>query len=70
MPNLSGTIATWERSCPLDGVCPECGSTELTEPREFNLMMKTYVGPVFDDDHTAVDYRQDVSFPYLYRAIA
>jgi enterochelin esterase-like enzyme len=24
----------------------------------------------FDDDHTAVDYRQDVSFPYLYRAIA
>ena len=24
----------------------------------------------FDDDHTAVDYRQDVSFPYLYQAIA
>ncbi len=24
----------------------------------------------FDDDHTAVDYRQDVSFPYLYRAIS
>jgi enterochelin esterase-like enzyme len=24
----------------------------------------------FDDDHTAVDYRQDVSFPYLYEAIA
>ena len=24
----------------------------------------------FDDDHTAVDYRQDVSFPYLYDAIA
>ena len=23
----------------------------------------------FDDDHTGVDYRQDVSFPYLYRAI-
>ena len=33
--------------------CPECGSKELTEPREFNLMMKTYVGPVFDDDHVA-----------------
>jgi glycyl-tRNA synthetase len=31
--------------------CPACGSKELTEPREFNLMMKTYVGPVFDEDH-------------------
>ena len=35
------------------GVCPACGATELTEPREFNLMMKTFVGPVFDEDHTA-----------------
>lgn len=34
-------------------VCPECGSHNLTEPREFNLMMKTFVGPVFDEDHTA-----------------
>jgi S-formylglutathione hydrolase FrmB len=24
----------------------------------------------FDDDHTAVDYRQDVSFPYLYKAVS
>ncbi len=35
------------------GVCPNCGSTRLTEPREFNLMMKTYVGPVFDEEHVA-----------------
>jgi glycyl-tRNA synthetase len=34
-------------------VCPNCGSKDLTEPREFNLMMKTFVGPVFDEDHTA-----------------
>ena len=34
-------------------VCPNCGSTDLTPPREFNLMMKTYVGPVFDDEHVA-----------------
>ena len=34
-------------------VCPNCGSTDLTEPREFNLMMKTYVGPVFDEEHVA-----------------
>ncbi len=35
------------------GICPKCGSREMTEPREFNLMMKTFVGPVFDDDHAA-----------------
>ncbi|MFA6814842.1 MAG: glycine--tRNA ligase [Lentisphaeria bacterium] len=34
-------------------VCPNCGSKNLTEPREFNLMLKTYVGPVFDEEHTA-----------------
>jgi glycyl-tRNA synthetase len=33
--------------------CPNCGSKNLTEPREFNLMMKTYVGPVSDEDHAA-----------------
>lgn len=34
-------------------VCPDCGSGDLTEPREFNLMMKTYVGPIFDEEHVA-----------------
>jgi len=29
-------------------VCPSCGSTDLTEPRPFNLMFKTAVGPVDD----------------------
>ena len=28
--------------------CPECGSEDLTEPRPFNLMFKTSVGPVND----------------------
>jgi glycyl-tRNA synthetase len=28
--------------------CPECGS-ELSEPRQFNLMFETYMGPVRDD---------------------
>jgi len=28
--------------------CPECGG-KLTEPRKFNLMMKTFVGPVEDE---------------------
>ena len=30
------------------GKCPECGG-ELTEVRRFNMMFKTYVGPVEDD---------------------
>jgi len=34
--------------------CTSCGSTELTEPRSFNLMFKTYVGPV--EDESAVAY--------------
>jgi glycyl-tRNA synthetase len=28
--------------------CPDCGG-ELTEPRQFNLMFKTFIGPVEDD---------------------
>ncbi len=30
--------------------CPNCGG-ELTEPRMFNLMFKTFMGPVEDDAH-------------------
>lgn len=29
--------------------CLNCGSTELTEPRNFNLMFQTYMGPVQDE---------------------
>ncbi len=36
-----------------DGKCPVCGSTELTEPRPFNLMFKTQVGPVESDENLA-----------------
>ncbi len=36
-----------------DQKCPECKG-ELTPPREFNLMMKTFIGPVEDD--AAVTY--------------
>jgi glycyl-tRNA synthetase len=31
--------------------CPVCGSSELTEPRMFNLMFKTFMGPVEDAAH-------------------
>jgi len=29
-------------------ICPSCGSEDLTEPRPFNLMFKTNVGPISD----------------------
>jgi glycyl-tRNA synthetase len=34
--------------------CPECGKGELTPPRQFNLMFKTFMGPV--EDEAAVTY--------------
>ncbi len=37
------------RADHIEGVCPKCGSTDLTEARAFNLMFKTFVGPVEDD---------------------
>ena len=42
------------RADHLDGdTCPGCGSSDLTEPRPFNLMFKTQVGPVQDSDNFA-----------------
>jgi len=35
-------------------LCKECGSREFTHPRDFNLMFKTYVGPI--EDSSAVAY--------------
>ncbi len=31
-----------------DKKCPQCGSKNLSEPRQFNLMFKTHMGPVED----------------------
>ncbi len=36
-----------------DGKCPSCGAANLTEPRNFNLMFKTTVGPVESDENIA-----------------
>ena len=30
-------------------LCPECGKGELTPPRQFNLMFRTFMGPVEDE---------------------
>ncbi|HYL98010.1 MAG TPA: glycine--tRNA ligase [Blastocatellia bacterium] len=36
-----------------DNKCPNCGSNDLTEPRNFNLMFRTTIGPVEDDSGLA-----------------
>lgn len=35
-----------------DGKCPECGG-EITDPRKFNLMMKTFIGALEEESSTA-----------------
>jgi len=42
----------WRADHIKDGKCPACGG-ELTEPRMFNLMFKTFVGPVEDEASVA-----------------
>ncbi len=62
----SGHLATFAdplvdcRSCherlradQIEGVCPNCGSKDLTDARPFNLMFKTFVGPVEDGSSVA-----------------
>jgi glycyl-tRNA synthetase len=34
-------------------LCPNCGGRDFTEPRQFNLMFKTHLGPVEDEGSTA-----------------
>ncbi len=49
MVDCKGCKMRW-RADQIQGKCPSCGSTDLTEPRPFNLMFKTQVGPVPDAD--------------------
>jgi glycyl-tRNA synthetase len=41
------------REDQIEGTCPNCGSTDLTPARAFNLMFKTHVGPVEDEGSIA-----------------
>ena len=43
----------WRADHLADATCPSCGSTDLTEPRAFNLMFKTTLGPVADEESIA-----------------
>jgi glycyl-tRNA synthetase len=38
----------WRADILSDNKCPSCGSDDLTEPRPFNLMFKTNIGPIDD----------------------
>ena len=40
--------ARWRYDHLDNSKCPSCGSTDLTDPRPFNLMFKTNIGPVED----------------------
>jgi len=39
----------WKEDHIKSNKCPSCGSKDLTDPRPFNLMFKTKVGPVEDE---------------------
>lgn len=36
--------ARW-RADQIEGKCPDCGSKDLTEAKQFNMMLKTFLGP-------------------------
>ena len=36
-----------------DPICPNCGQKRFTEPRQFNMMFKTHMGPVEDESSVA-----------------
>jgi len=44
--------------------CPNCGSTNLTEPRDFNLMFKTNIGPV--DDSSSIAYLRPETAQHIF----
>ena len=41
------------RAAQIEDTCPNCGSKDLTDPRPFNLMFKTNVGPLEDEGSIA-----------------
>jgi len=43
-----------------DVYCPSCGSKDFTKPKNFNLMFKTFIGPV-EDDASVVHLRPETA---------
>src|SRR5947208_10863819 len=42
-----------EDDLPESGACPNCGNSDWTDAKQFNLMFKTHMGPVEDEDSLA-----------------
>ena len=53
MVDCKNCQARWRADQLPGGKCPSCGSSDLTEPRPFNLMFKTSIGPVETEDSFA-----------------
>lgn len=51
MVDCKSCKSRWRSDLLEDNKCPGCGSSDLTEPRPFNLMFKTNIGPI-DDGQT------------------
>ena len=53
MVDCKNCQARWRADQLPGGKCLSCGSSDLTEPRPFNLMFKTNIGPVETEDSFA-----------------
>ena len=53
MVDCKNCQARWRADQLPGGKCLSCGSSDLTEPRPFNLMFKTSIGPVETEDSFA-----------------
>ena len=53
MVDCKNCQARWRADQLPSEQCPSCGSSELTDPRPFNLMFKTNIGPVETEDSFA-----------------
>ena len=52
LPEGERLADAWREGAPIDIAaiaCPNCGKRELVTPRRFNLMFKTFMGPVEDE---------------------
>ena len=50
MVDCKSCKSRWRSDLLEDNKCPGCGSSDLTEPRPFNLMFKTNIGPIDDGE--------------------
>ena len=48
------------RADQLEGKCPNCGGTEFTEAKQFNLMLKTFLGPA-EEQANVVYFRPETA---------